>query len=37
MGWGANRYIVKPVGFDGFAKAMLDGMCRLLLNNPPKP
>ena len=33
---GANSYIVKPVGFAGFAKAMQEvGLYWLLLNNPP--
>jgi response regulator of citrate/malate metabolism len=35
---GANRYIVKPLAFEGFAKAMQDlGLYWLLLNNPPRP
>lgn len=34
---GANSYIVKPVAFDGFARAMQElGMYWLLLNNSPK-
>jgi len=34
---GANSYIVKPVAFDGFAKALQElGIYWLLLNNSPK-
>lgn len=34
---GVNAYVVKPVGFDNFSKAVADlGLFWILVNNPPK-
>ncbi|MGZ3919741.1 MAG: response regulator [Bacteroidia bacterium] len=36
-GLGVNSYVVKPVNFDGFLKAVADlGLYWLLINQPPK-